>query len=804
MRRFVPVLFLTLITAIAPPAPAVAAPEVAGIVRDSVTGQPVAGARVELSGVTTATSAGDGSFALAAPSWPATLVAAREGYRVSRLPLSSLPAGPLEVRLEPVVSYSDRIEVTATRAREGFDPATFTNIPEEKLREEHYGQDPAILLSQLAPGFMAYNDSGNGIGYSYFTVRGFGQARTRVTLNGAPLNDAESGELFFIDLADFLTTAGDVQLGRGVFGLSGIGGSVDVTTTPSVSGPAFSLEGGLGSWGTNRTVLRYDSGLLGGAWALTARYSRIRTDGYRDQSWVDMWNGFLSVSRVGTRSRLRFVAFGGPEETHLAYSGVPKSVLEGGLTGDADVDRRANPISWPGEIDKFFQPHFQVLHDLDLGRGTRLAQTFYAFGGDGSYEQYRDDRTLAEYNLPDVTLPDGSVVSESDLVRERNVDEWDYGWVPTLTHTRGPWTFSMSGELRLHQAHHVGEVTWAEAYPAGVPPDDGYYNYRVDKQVATGLARVAWSVSPRLTLSAGLALTRERYEMSDDLLKGIAFEESYDFVHPRFGAVLHLSKDADAYVNVARGGRAPNFRQLYDPQDPWSVRTTLDPEDVIDYEAGVSLRRATWHGRVNLFFMDFRNEIVYAGALDDNGVPIYGNGARSHHTGVEAEGSWTQSKRFALDGHFSLSRNTFTDYSEFGWDGGTVSYDGNRIAGFPDVMASLTARTSFGPATLSVTGRHLGRFYLDNTEDMRNDPAARQEPGHVARVNPSYTVVDAALRADLPRKLAKAIGSPRLGLELRVNNLLGSRYTAFGYVDGEPLFIPASTRTVYAGVSIGY
>ena len=375
--------------------------------RDSVTGQPVAGARVEVLGGSAVTSAADGSFSLPAASWPATVVASRRGYRVARLALAAAPTRPLEVSLEPMVSYSDRIEVTATRAREGFDPATFTNIPEEKLQQQHYGQDPAILLSQLAPGFMAYNDSGNGIGYSYFTVRGFGQARTRVTLNGAPLNDAESGELFFIDLADFLTTAGDVQLGRGVFGLSGIGGSVDITTTPSTSGPSFSLQGGLGSFGTSRTLARYDSGLLGGAWSVTARYSRISTDGYRDASWVDMWNGFLSVSRFGARSRLRFVTFGGPEKTHLAYNGVPKSVLDGGVTGDAEVDRRSNPITWPGEIDHFVQPHFQLLHDLEIDSRTKLAQTFYAFRGDGYYEQFRAGRTLAEYNLPDVTLPDG-------------------------------------------------------------------------------------------------------------------------------------------------------------------------------------------------------------------------------------------------------------------------------------------------------------------------------------------------------------------------------------------------------------
>ncbi len=71
--------------------------------------------------------------------------------------------------------------------------------------------------------------------------------------------------------------------------------------------------------------------------------------------------------------------------------------------------------------------------------------------------------------------------------------------------------------------------------------------------------------------------------------------------------------------------------------------------------------------------MDFRNEIVYAGALDDNGVPIYGNGARSRHRGIEAEGSWSPSRRLGLEGHVTLSRNTFTEYREHGWDGSVTS-----------------------------------------------------------------------------------------------------------------------------------
>ena len=776
-----------------------------GRVTDSVTGQPIAGAKLELLGRALATSAGeDGRFALDVTDWPATLVATGSGYRVARVELAQAPAEPLALRLDPIVSWSDRIEVTATRAREGVDPATFTNIPQERVAESYWGQDPAILLPDLAPGFNAYNDSGNGIGYSYFTVRGFGQAKTRVTLNGAPLNDAESGELFFIDLADFMSTAGDVQLSRGVFGLSGIGGALDITTASTALEPSFTLKGDLGSFGTRRFVARYDSGLIGGTWSLLARYSKTRTDGYRDQSWVDMWNTFLSLSRFGTRSTLRINFFGGPEQTHLAYDGIPKGVLDGGLTGNADRDRRANPLNYPGELDNFVQPHFQVLHDFQFDANTRLSQTFYAYRGDGSYDQLRPQQTLAEYDLPDVPQAGGPAISETDLIRKRTVGEWDYGWVPTLSHRHGPFTLTIAGELHLHDAHHYGEVKWAQYYPPDVAPDHRYYDYRVKKDTETGSVRLAWDAGSRFTLSAGLQLTHERYQLLEDQLKGVSLDPGYTFVLPRLGAVVHLAKEADAYVNVARGGRAPNLAQIYDPEDYYAVPAPrLDPENVIDYEAGVSLRRGAWHARVNGFFMDFKNEIVYAGALDDNGVPIYGNGARSHHTGLEAEGSWSPSRYLGLDGHLSLSRNTFTRYHELGEGGSFLSYDGNRIAGYPDVMGALTARTAFGPGRLSVTARYVGRFYLDNTQDNRNDPAARTQPGYVGLVNPAFTVVDAALAAELPRGFCRKLGASRLGLELRVNNLLDKRYTAFGYVDTEPLFIPAATRAVYAGLTIG-
>jgi iron complex outermembrane receptor protein len=797
MKRLALAFFVLLLAAL----PARAS-QLAGVVRAKETGKPIAGATVELAEAGQSVITGeDGSFLLTAPEGSYTLrVVASRFYPL--LQKVTLPSPPLKLLLEPVVSFREEIQVTASRARSSQDPATYTNLSRERVEEVYFGQDPAMLLAATVPGFYAYNDNGHGIGYSYFTIRGFGQARTRVSLNGAPLNDAESGELFFIDLADFLATAGDIQVQRGVFGLSGMGGAVDITTAPPSLEPAFQLHLGGGSYNTQRLSLRYDSGLVGGRWALTARYSKITSDGYRDQSWVDMWNYFFSLARFGERSRLRLVLFGGPEQTHLAYYGIPKRVLEGGLSGDAERDRRYNPLTYPGEIDNFHQPHFQLIAEHALRPNVALSQTFYLFQGDGYYDQFKKNRKLAEYNLPNITLPDGTVIRRTDLVRRRTVDEWDAGWVPTLSIEAGKWRWELAGELRWHQGHHFGQVVWAQYYPPNVAPNRRYYDYQVQKATATARIKASYQLAPNLLAVAGLAYSHHQYELAKDRLKGVRFSDNFDFLLPQAGLLFRLSDASEAYLNVARGMREPSFRTLYDPQDYYGTRAYLDPEDVWDWEAGWSVRNEKLRARVNAFYMRFANEIVWAGALDDSGVPIYGNGAKSVHKGVELEASWSPDPRFGFDAALTLSRNTFLRYREYGYDGSVTSYDGNRIAGYPDALFLLTARGELAGFRGALTLRAVDRFFLDNSQDNRKNPALRRQHGYVPLANPGFAVLDASFKRQLPAQLVQPLGLGAVELEVRINNLLDRRYTAFGYVDGgEPQFIPAAGRHFYLGLT---
>ncbi|HHQ47947.1 MAG TPA: TonB-dependent receptor, partial [Acidobacteria bacterium] len=669
--------------------------------------RPVSGAVVSLmlgDRTLRAVAGRDGHFVLELPEEahpPLELAVTAPGYQEGRLQVDRSSA-PVEVVLVPSRTFSDTVEVTANRAVAGQTPVTLSNVTREQIDRSYWGQDVPVFLSQV-PGFYAYNDNGNGIGYSYFTLRGFDMRRTAVSLNGVPLNDAESHGVFFIDLADFLSTTEDIQVQRGVgtsaYGGSAIGGSVDLATRHPLTEPRLRATFLGGSWDTYRYNLEYDTGLSSNGWAATFRLSKIDTQGYRDQSWVNMWNVYANVEHYGERSSLRLTLFGGPEETHLAYYGISKDYLDGKITGDRRRDRRYNPLTWPGEIDHFLQPHFQLQHIFQVNPDLTLENTLFLFTGNGYFKQYKTDRWMPEYGLPPFESPDGGLIEYTDLIRKREIDEWDTGWIGQALwhHLGGRGTLRGGVALRLHNGHHWGTVEWAEHYPPDLPPGHRYYDYQVDKRTMQPFVEESLTLGRAWTLMGGLTWTSHRYEMDKDRVKGVSFSETYQYLLPRLGLTWRPAKGWSVFANVSRGAREPAFRDIYDPQDYWSERVHLHKEELTDYELGGERRWKTGYARLNLYWLHFSNEIVWAGGLDDSGVPITANGAVSNHRGIELETGWTPRPRFGAHLALSYSLNTFSKFLEFDWDGNPVDHSGNRIAGIPDWLANLQLTGGWGP-----------------------------------------------------------------------------------------------------------
>lgn len=710
-------------------------------------------------------------------------------------------------------------------------PLAVSRLARADLQRLNHGQDTPMALASL-PGTYTYSDAGNGIGYSYLSIRGFPQRRISVLVDGVPLNDPQSHEVYWIDHPDLLASGAEVQVIRGVgpalYGAAALGGTVTVETTPFLAGRHMSALVGGGSFGTRRLMLEMGSGTLAGGWNLYGRYSRVETDGYREQSWSRLWSYALGAQRVQGAHAWKLQLLGGPEETHLAYLGVPAAYLEGRVTGDADRDRRFNPLAFQGEQDHFFEPHYTLTHTWTPVASFAFTQTLFWFDGRGYYDEQRLGRSLADYRLApwatsDSTLlprdyyrQDGSgaltedaqgryTVERFDLVRRREVINRQFGWLPRASLGFAAGRLTLGGELRAQDGRHVGSLLSAGAVPSGFTPGQRYYDYHPRVLSAGLFARQEWDVSEALRLTGDLAWRHSGYRMRGDAFDGVRFDQRYDFGLPRLGASWTPRRDIQLTASWSQAAREPAFRDLYDAEGVGSrpLYRVVDvangvyrdplvrPERVQAWELGGVWRSAAASFQANVFRMDFRDELVYAGQFDtDLGYPILGNAARSIHQGLELAGAAALRRgevTWTLDANASLSDHHFVRYREqYGpTPADEASYDGKAIGLFPATLFNAGLRASWRGLALAADARYAGRVFVDNSETTARS------------IDPRTTL-------DLSASLVRALPAGSLEARLQILNALDRRYATSGYLDydatGElvPHLVPAATRGALA------
>ncbi len=722
---------------------------------------------------------------------------------------------PRVVPLPEVVVNTARADLRA--------PIAVSRLSRESIQRENWGQDTPMLLATL-PGAYAYSDAGNGIGYSYLSIRGFPQRRISVLVNGVPLNDPESHEVYWIDHPDLLASTVEAQLQRGVgsalYGAASVGGSVHLETSPFSELPRAAAIIGAGSFDTRRLMLEMNSGRLQGDWNLYGRYSRIESDGYRERSDSKLWSYAFSARKQNGAHTVRLNLYGGPEETHLAYLGVPEDYLEGRVTGDRDRDRRFNPLAYGGERDHFFEPHYELIHSWRPAPRVAFTQTLFYFDGEGFYDEQRFGRSLSEFRLASWATPDSTsfprayyrdtdqdgvldrdaqgevIVDRFDVVRRRFIENQHYGWVPRLRWEHGAGALTVGAEIRAHDGRHIGSVISGSGLPPGTPPEHRFYDYHPRTLSAGLFVREEWQPRSNLTVTSDLAWRHQDYSMEGDRFDGIAFDQSYDFFLPRLGITFTPRRNLAFFTSWAQSRREPAFRDLYDAEGAGSVplfengEPLVRPERVNDLELGARWSARDFGAALNLFRMDFRDELVYAGQFNtDLGYPTIGNAARSVHQGLELEGHGERligrELVAALGLNATLSDNHFEEYREvYGTNpGDTVRYDGNALGFFPSMLAHAQVRLGWRGHSLGAGVHHAGRIYVDNNEDRS------------ASIAPRTTV-------DLSAGLGFSVGSgSRAEISMKVLNLLDEHYATGGYMDYDalgnlvPHFIPAATRS---------
>lgn len=734
------------------------------------------------------------------------------------------PAGKKDEKAaseKPVkTTLEEKVVVSDTVARDRRDPASFTDIDRDTIRWHNQGQDLSTFLGQTTNAY-AYSDAGNGYGYSYLRIRGFDQTRIAVNINGVPLNTPESHEVYTIDLGDFAGGLDLVQIQRGpgtsLYGSPAVGGVVNLEMAPVSSLAGGRVDAEYGSFGTSRVSFRYGGSFTGSPWTWVVRAAHVQSDGYRRPAWSRQTYLQAGFERDGPTSVWRIFLFGGPEKTQLSYYGVPYADLSD------PVKRRSIAPLRPGETDTFVQPQLQIINDRRIAPGLFLKNTVYAVVGDGYFRQYAD-------------LETGPSDTYAGAWLKRALENRQIGWIPRVSwdHPRGRLVAGL--ELLAHRGRHLGTVTAGRvcADPTcseTTGPVEGspkLYDYTNRKETAGAFVREALRVAPRATLNLELQATRHRFAMRHDRINGVSWDATYAFVSPRIGVNWNVTDRWNVYAQAVRTESEPPFNNVWNPEedgpqghflrfDPTLNRysdPTAKPERLSSYEAGAGFRGGSLRVKADVYRMDFRDELVYAGGLDADGIPITTNAGRSLHQGLEVDASGRAPGGVDLSGYLAVSDDALEDltlYSPLA-GGGTavIDYSGNRIALFPDSMVRLAVARRFGPVRVELSGRRVGTIYLDNSENERKTPANRAVPGYVDKKIDPFTVFAAQAVADISTLVGRKTGS--LTLRLRVDNLLDRRYAQFGYAypvdDAYSMFasefFPAATRSLALGVSYGF
>ena len=719
---------------------------------------------------------------------------------------TAFPIDGLQAQLNVDTMAVSTATISAVQA-DALDPFATSNLSVEDIRRQDAAQDVPFLL-RLTPSAVVTSDAGHGIGYTALRIRGVDQSRINVTINGVPLNDAESQGVFWVDLPDLGSSMTGLQIQRGVGtstnGPAAFGATVSVNTLSTLAKPGIRAVLGGGSFGSQRRTLAWNTGMLDGGWSFEGRASRITSDGWLDRATSDLSSLYGRVAKRWETGRLSLTTTLGHERTYQAWAGVPQIVADPEST-DEDIlnwvqgsgeysygadtvrvqdmlERREqhNYYRYENEVDDYRQDHYQLHLDQTMG-DWQLGGVVFSTLGAGYYEQFRQGDDLADYGYsPIVTnvldssgiLLGSDTVLTTDVVRRRWLDNTLLGssWTMSTSTDQVDHVYGVSSST--YEGDHFGELIWMSA-DAGAQPGDEYYRSVGKKRDLSLYGK--WSGMQNDLRWHAEAQWRQVFYTTrgrDNDYSDIDIRDNLSFFNPKAGLTYLPSDDRQAFISLAVAHREPSRADYLDsPQS-----TPLRPERLVDLEAGGTWRGDNWALAATVYNMSYNDQLVATGLLNDVGNPVRVNVEHSYRRGLELEGGVQLTPEVRLDANATLSENKIADFEEIVYDYAegfdyvnVVNHRNTDIALSPNAVAmgmltwEAPSNSSVAGVSVSLIGKHVGRQYLDNTEDK-------------GRSLDAFSTLDVMIRGE--RELPSG---PNVVLSLFGNNLLDAVYSATGW-----------------------
>jgi len=641
--------------------------------------------------------------------------------------------------LKPARIIGEEVIIKAVRATER-DPVAFSMLKKEDIERSNLGKDiPSILT--FSPSLVTTSDAGTGIGYTNFRIRGTDANRINITVNGIPLNDAESHSVFFVDLPDLAGSTDNIQIQRGVGtstnGSAAFGASINFQTLKLSSSPYGEVNSAFGSFNTFRQSVSLGTGLIKDRFSFDARLSSIHSDGYIDRASSDLSSWFLSGTWQTGKTLLKINTFSGDEYTYQAWDGVPGYMLDSARTYNGMgrfTDENGKIRFYKNEIDKYRQDHYQLHFLHEISSELNITAALHLTRGTGYYEQYREDQDLEDYLIPEIIFQDDTI-RNSDLIRRLWLDNYFYGTVFSANLTRKRFDAVVGAGFNRYEGNHYGTVIWARNM-GNAEADHIWYRNRGYKSDFNTFARLNYSVTERINLYSDLQVRGINYRINgkDDDQRDITQEHDFLFFNPKLGLNFRLNDDHRAYFSFSVASREPNRDNFVDasPYDP-SPRQ----ERLYDYELGYDFHKGNLKAGINLYYMDYKDQLVLTGEINDVGAPVMKNVPESYRKGVEFSLACLFNEWIGWQGNLTLSSNKIKKFRAFVdnwnyWDNPAdmmmqYSFDlgTTDIAFSPSVIASgILSLSPLENMEISIQSKYIGKQYIDNTgsDERKLDP----------------------------------------------------------------------------------
>ncbi len=638
----------------------------------------------------------------------------------------------------------EEVIVSSVRAKENL-PIAFNNISKDELSKRNLGQDIPILLNFL-PNVVTTSDAGAGIGYTGIRIRGINSQSTNVTINGIPYNDAESLGTFWVDLPDFSSSVENLQVQRGigtsVNGSSAFGASINILTDKIAEKSFFESSNTVGSFNTIKNNFKFSTGLLNNAFEFSGRLSKIDSDGYIDRASSNLKSYFLQFSYKKNKTLLKFLNFGGHEITYQAWNGIDLLTLENNRTYNPSglyLDLDGNEKFHENEVDNYKQDHFQFHWTQSISNNLTSSLALNLTNGRGFYEQYNEN-------------------GNEDYITRKWLDNQFFVFNYNLNYTTANNNLTFGSTYSEYDGDHFGETIWAQN-SGDIQFTDLFYNGNGLKKDFSNFIKTVYQLSDGLSIYADFQIRKIDYVTtgSTSNVDELAVDKSYSFFNPKAGFNYNFNNENKAYFSVSRAYREPTRSDFENNLD-------IQPEELIDYELGWQFNNKNLIFSTNFYFMNYKNQLVLTGALDDVGTPVRENSGKSFRKGVEFESVYSLNKKFVFSGNLSLSKNKNIDYIS-NFDGQVINLGDTDISFSPELISSLNV--SYTPKqnlNINLLYKYVGEQFLSNTESS------------VSKLD-SYMTTDINIiyKFESPKYFSEVI------ITAMINNIFNKKYVANGY-----------------------